>query len=79
VLVWEYDGPQYATLTWRTPVGPDATIDHSDDGGWAVSHGNGRRVRFVARAGTLAAQLVDGAVQFAFPYSSGARLVALVA
>ena len=79
LLVWEYDGPQYATLTWRTPVGPGATIDRSDDGGWAVSHGNGRRVRFVARAGTLAAQLVDGAVQFAFPYSSGARLVALVA
>ena len=79
LLVWEYDGPQSATLTWRTPVGAGASIDRSDDGGWAVSCGNGRRVRFVAQAGTLAARLEDGAVQFAFPYQSGARLVALAA
>jgi hypothetical protein len=79
VLVWEYDGPPSATLSWRTPVSPGATVERGGDGECAVSQQNGTRVRFIAQGGTLAADQADGAVRFRFQHSSAARLVALAA
>lgn len=79
LLVWEYAGPQSATLTWRTPVAAGATIDRSGDGDFSVSHETGKRVRFIALGGALAAEPVGRAVEFRLQHSSSARLVAVAA
>lgn len=79
LLVWEFAGPQSATLTWRTPVGAGATIDRGGDGDFSVSHEHGKRVRFLALGGTLAAEPVGRSVEFRFQHSSSARLVAVAA